>query len=69
MCKFCDTYRKQGRVCMNSDTVEYSDIEIILIKPRTLRVRSFENGIAGFVSQDAIAIDYCPICGRKLEGD
>lgn len=52
-------------VSLNENTEEYSGIQIAIYN-NILRVRA--STPVGRYS-DVIAIEYCPLCGRKLEGD
>lgn len=70
-CKYCDVKKHDGHVMLNEDTAEYSGITISLLSkgPYTgaiLRVRSLTDDRKLVDSQEAIGINFCPICGRKL---
>ena len=72
-CKFCDVKnpKNDGHILLNADTAEYSGLTIALLSkgPYTgavLRVRSLTDDRMLVDSQDAIGINFCPICGRKL---
>lgn len=72
-CKFCDIkkHQEKGFILLNEDTAEYSGLTISLLSkgPYTgavLRVRSLTDDRLLVDSQDAIGINYCPICGRRL---
>lgn len=62
MCGYCN---KDYHVL--NTTREYSSIEIsILYNIRILRVRAGFNEKGIFNLQDAVHINYCPMCGKKL---
>lgn len=70
-CKFCNLKNNKGQILLNSDTADYSGLTVSLISdgPYTgavLRVRSLTDDKMLVDSQDAIGINFCPMCGRKL---
>lgn len=62
MCKYCE---EVGFTPL-SDTVEYSGLEISMNKKGWIRCRAYM-GKEIFETQDVVSINYCPICGKKLE--
>lgn len=62
MCKYCN----QNEFNKLNDTVNYSGLEIAISKNGMLRVRNY-NFKDIFETQDVVNINYCPMCGRKLE--
>ena len=55
---------KKIPINLNASTAEYSDIEITLIPPFYLRVRT--NFLKEpFESQETITLPYCPLCGKQ----
>lgn len=70
-CKFCNVDNYEHRVLLNSETAEYSGLTISILSNgptfgATLRVRSLTKDRLLVDSQDAIRINFCPVCGRKL---
>lgn len=70
-CKFCDFKGNDGYTLLNKSTAEYSRLTVALLSkgPQSgaiLRVRSLTNDLLLVDSQDAIGINYCPMCGRKI---
>lgn len=66
MCKFCE-HDNNDFVLLN-DTNMYSGIDIEINRQGILRVRVFNDEMDGFVTQDILSVNYCPICGRKFKG-
>lgn len=67
MCWLCEKNTKTNHsfIALNSDTIEYSNLELAMCK-NMLRARYFNN--EGYmVSQDIIPIKYCPYCGKELK--
>jgi hypothetical protein len=62
MCKYCED--TSGFNALN-DTVDYSGLEIAISTKGSLRVRNY-NFKKTFESQDMVNINYCPMCGEKL---
>ncbi len=67
MCEFCN--RTNNDFVLLNDTAEYSGLDIAMNRQGMLRVRCYNDEMDGFVTQDALNINYCPICGRKLTED
>ena len=70
-CKFCDFKNNDGHILLNDDTAEYSGMTVSVLSngPQSgaiLRVRSLTDDHMLVDSQDAININYCPMCGRKI---
>ena len=70
-CKFCNFKKNDGRTMLNQDTAEYSGITISMLsngpyEGAVLRVRSLTDDRMLVDSQDAIGINFCPCCGRRL---
>lgn len=65
MCTWCN--RADNDFVLLNETSEYSGIEIALNRQGVLRIRYNEND--GWISQDIINVNFCPICGRKLTED
>ena len=66
-CPYC-TPTSDNRL-LNAGTYDLSGIEVQIIgKSRVLRVRSYKNNDVGslYENQEAVLIQYCPICGRNL---
>lgn len=61
MCKYC---LKTEFRALNT-TIDYSGLEIAVSGSGILRVRNY-NFKEIFETQDAVNINYCPMCGRKL---
>lgn len=64
MCEYCEKNKFEP---LNT-TVDYSGLEIAISRSGVLRVRNY-NFKELFETQDAVNINYCPICGRKLGDD
>lgn len=70
-CKFCDFKNNDGHILMNEDTAKLSQLTISVLSNgvqsgAVLRVRSLTDDLLLVDSQDAIHINYCPRCGRKI---
>ena len=70
-CKFCDFKNNDNRGFLNKETADYSRLTLVMIgggrgETAVLRVRSLTKDLPLVESQDAVAISYCPICGRKI---
>lgn len=65
MCKFCE-HDNNDFVLLN-DTNMYSGIDIEINRQGILRVRVFNDEMDGFVTQDILSVNYCPICGREFK--
>lgn len=69
MCKYCE-HENNDFVLLDfvllNDTQEYSGMEIALNRQGMLRVRYYDDYTRVWFSQDIININYCPMCGRKL---
>lgn len=63
-CKYCS--RKDNDLVLINQTAEYSGLDIEINRQGILRVRCYNDEMDGFVSQDIVNINYCPMCGRKL---
>lgn len=61
MCKYCG---KNEFEPLNT-TTDYSGLEIAMSGKGVLRVRNY-NFKEVFETQDAVDIEYCPMCGRRL---
>lgn len=61
MCGYCNKHEFEP---LNT-TVNYSGLEIAISGSGMLRVRNY-NFKDMFETQDAMNINYCPMCGRKL---
>ena len=61
MCKYCETKKFKT---LNT-TLDYSGLEIAISGGGILRVRNY-NFKKLFDTQDAVDINYCPMCGRRL---
>lgn len=56
-------------VLLNAETAEYSGIEVSIFPyMHLIRVRKGYYDPTAEGAQDIVEINYCPICGRKLEG-
>ena len=64
-CPYC---HKSDPRPLNAETVKYSGLEVSMVGRATvLRVRNFsDDECVNFDHQDAIIINYCPMCGRHL---
>lgn len=64
-CPYC---HKSDPRPLNVETVKYSGLEVSMVGRATvLRVRHFsDEECVHFDHQDAILINYCPMCGRHL---
>jgi len=65
--KFCPYCDPETCKPLNSYSVAYSGIEMRLIAAHLLRCRHFPDDYDNLHDhQDAIAINFCPMCGRNL---
>lgn len=66
-CKYC-SYSPDYNVPLNMTSIEYSRIEMLILgNTGILRCRHFPNYDELFDAQDIVLINYCPMCGRRLE--
>lgn len=67
-CPYCNP---DIRKPLNDEGMLYSGLEIhVLGYVGILRCRSFPlNNIDTYTSQDAVNINYCPMCGRRFHDD
>lgn len=65
---YCPYCHKSDPRPLNVETVKYSGLEVSIVGHGTvLRVRNFsDDECVNFDHQDAIIINYCPMCGRHL---
>ena len=65
---YCPYCHKSDPRPLNAETVKYSGLEVSMVARSTvLRVRNFpDDECVHFDHQDAIIINYCPMCGRHL---
>lgn len=68
-CKFCTFTGEDRTALLNPETVEYSGVELRLITNgqdpgALLRARAIS--IEEDMYQDAVNINFCPVCGRRL---
>lgn len=64
MCKYCE-HKNNDFVILN-ETADYSGIEMALNRQGMLRVRYYDINDPNFVTQDIININFCPVCGKKI---
>ena len=64
MCQYCKE-RNNDFVILNNANM-YSGIDIEINRQGMLRVRVFNDEMDGFITQDILNINYCPMCGRKF---
>ena len=65
MCKYCEN--ENNDFVLLNDTNMYSGIDIEINRQGILRVRVFSDEMDGFVTQDILSVNYCPICGREFK--
>ena len=65
MCKVCKA--NNNDFILLNDTGMYSGIDIEINRQGMLRVRVFNDEMDGFVTQDILNVEHCPICGRRFE--
>lgn len=64
MCKYCE-HENNDFVILN-ETTDYSGIEMALNRQGMFRVRYYEDDSQIWFSEDAINVNFCPMCGRKI---
>lgn len=70
-CKFCNFKNNNGSILLNRDTAGLSGLTLTMISggPQSgaiLRMRKLTEDHLLVENQDAININYCPMCGRKI---
>ena len=66
-CKFCRASNNDFQM-LNTETWEYSGIEIAINRQGMLRVRHYDYDPNVYHAQEIITIKHCPMCGAKMDG-